>query len=61
MKEQKSRRRTAGLINPHGYILEYLNADRGQVMYAPTSAARPGPVTSWSTWSSTGTRSACAA
>lgn len=34
IKEQKSRRRTAGLIITHtGYILEYLNADRGQVMY----------------------------
>ncbi len=34
MKEQKSGRKTAGLIITHtGYILEYVNADRGQVMY----------------------------
>ncbi|MGE4298656.1 MAG: ABC transporter ATP-binding protein [Desulfovibrionaceae bacterium] len=34
MIERKARRRTAGLIITHtGYILEYVNADRGQVMY----------------------------
>jgi Fe-S cluster assembly ATP-binding protein len=34
MKEQKSRRTTSGLIITHtGYILDYINADRGQVMY----------------------------
>jgi len=34
MKELKSRRKTSGLIITHtGYILEYVNADRGQVMY----------------------------
>ncbi|THB71523.1 MAG: ABC transporter ATP-binding protein [Desulfovibrio sp.] len=34
MKERKSRRQTAGLIITHtGYILEYVNADRGQVLY----------------------------
>jgi len=34
MKELKSVRKTAGLIITHtGYILEYVNADRGQVMY----------------------------
>ena len=34
MREIKNRRRTAGLIITHtGYILEYVNADRGQVLY----------------------------
>ena len=34
MKELKSAHRTAGLIITHtGYILDYINADRGQVMY----------------------------
>jgi Fe-S cluster assembly ATP-binding protein len=34
MKEQKSKRTTSGLIITHtGYILDYVNADRGQVMY----------------------------
>lgn len=34
MKQQKARCRTAGLIITHtGHILEYVNADRGQVMY----------------------------
>jgi Fe-S cluster assembly ATP-binding protein len=34
MKEQKSKRTTSGLIITHtGYILDYINADRGQVMY----------------------------
>ncbi len=34
MKEIKNRLRTAGLIITHtGYILDYINADRGQVMY----------------------------
>ncbi len=32
--QQKARRRTAGLIITHtGYILDYVNADRGQVLY----------------------------
>ncbi len=34
MKELKSLRRTSGLIITHtGYILDYVNADRGQVLY----------------------------
>lgn len=34
MKQLKSRVRTSGLIITHtGYILDYINADRGQVMY----------------------------
>lgn len=34
MKEIKNRRTTSGLIITHtGYILEYVNADRGQVLY----------------------------
>lgn len=34
IKEMKSDRSTAGLIITHtGYILDYINADRGQVMY----------------------------
>jgi Fe-S cluster assembly ATP-binding protein len=34
MKEQKSQRETSGLIITHtGYILDYINADRGMVMY----------------------------
>jgi Fe-S cluster assembly ATP-binding protein len=34
MKQQRERRKTSGLIITHtGYILEYVNADRGQVMY----------------------------
>jgi Fe-S cluster assembly ATP-binding protein len=34
MKELKSRRKTSGLIITHtGYILDYANADRGQVLY----------------------------
>ncbi len=34
MKQQKARCKTSGLIITHtGYILEYVNADRGQVMY----------------------------
>jgi len=34
MKEQKKRRETSGLIITHtGYILDYINADRGMVMY----------------------------
>ncbi|MFP4517681.1 MAG: ABC transporter ATP-binding protein [Desulfovibrionales bacterium] len=34
MKEQKEQIRTAGLIITHtGYILDYINADRGQVIY----------------------------
>jgi Fe-S cluster assembly ATP-binding protein len=34
MLEQKSLRRTSGLIITHtGYILDYVNADRGQVLY----------------------------
>jgi Fe-S cluster assembly ATP-binding protein len=34
MKEQKNRRETSGLIITHtGYILDYINADRGMVMY----------------------------
>ena len=34
MKERKTRRQTSGLIITHtGYILEYINADRGQVLY----------------------------
>lgn len=34
LKEQQFSHRTAGLIITHtGYILEYVNADRGQVMY----------------------------
>ncbi len=34
MKEQKSLRDTSGLIITHtGYILDYINADRGMVMY----------------------------
>ncbi len=34
MLEQKSQRRTSGLIITHtGYILDYVNADRGQVLY----------------------------
>jgi Fe-S cluster assembly ATP-binding protein len=34
MKEHRARCKTAGLIITHtGYILEYVNADRGQVMY----------------------------
>jgi len=34
MKERKTKRQTSGLIITHtGYILEYINADRGQVLY----------------------------
>ncbi len=34
LKEIKARRRVSGLIITHtGYILEYINADRGQVLY----------------------------
>ena len=34
MKELKSKRTTSGLIITHtGYILDYINADRGQVLY----------------------------
>ncbi len=34
MKEQKQRRERSGLIITHtGYILDYINADRGMVMY----------------------------
>ncbi|WP_291319247.1 ABC transporter ATP-binding protein [Desulfonatronospira sp.] len=34
MKELKSRHQTSGLIITHtGYILDYINADRGQVLY----------------------------
>lgn len=34
LKEHKARRKTAGLIITHtGYILDYVNADRGQVLY----------------------------
>lgn len=34
LKEQKEQARTAGLIITHtGYILDYVNADRGQVLY----------------------------
>lgn len=34
MKEMKSKHATSGLIITHtGYILDYINADRGQVMY----------------------------
>jgi Fe-S cluster assembly ATP-binding protein len=34
MKEQKSKRDSSGLIITHtGYILDYINADRGMVMY----------------------------
>ncbi|WP_461210711.1 ABC transporter ATP-binding protein [Desulfocurvus sp. DL9XJH121] len=34
MKELRSEHRTSGLIITHtGYILDYINADRGQVMY----------------------------
>ena len=34
MKELKSRKKTSGLIITHtGYILDYVNADRGQVLY----------------------------
>jgi len=34
MKEQKERRYSSGLIITHtGYILDYINADRGMVMY----------------------------
>ena len=34
MKEQKERSRKSGLIITHtGYILDYVNADRGQVLY----------------------------
>lgn len=34
MLEQKEQRRTSGLIITHtGYILDYVNADRGQVLY----------------------------
>ncbi|TVM18274.1 ABC transporter ATP-binding protein [Oceanidesulfovibrio indonesiensis] len=34
MKELKNKRTTAGLIITHtGYILDYINADRGQVLY----------------------------
>jgi len=34
MKEHRARCKTAGLIITHtGYMLEYVNADRGQVMY----------------------------
>jgi len=34
LKQQKERTKTAGLIITHtGYILDYVNADRGQVLY----------------------------
>ena len=34
MKELKARKKTSGLIITHtGYILDYVNADRGQVMF----------------------------
>lgn len=34
MKEQRARHKTSGLIITHtGYILDYINADRGQVMF----------------------------
>ncbi|BCS87098.1 ABC transporter ATP-binding protein [Pseudodesulfovibrio sediminis] len=34
LKERKARTKTAGLIITHtGYILDYVNADRGQVLY----------------------------
>ena len=34
LKERKERAKTAGLIITHtGYILDYVNADRGQVLY----------------------------
>jgi len=34
LRERKARTRTAGLIITHtGYILDYVNADRGQVLY----------------------------
>jgi len=34
LKERKARAKTAGLIITHtGYILDYVNADRGQVLY----------------------------
>jgi Fe-S cluster assembly ATP-binding protein len=44
MKEQKERRYSSGLIITHtGYILDYINADRGMVMYngALCCEARP--------------------
>ncbi len=44
MKEQKQRRHSSGLIITHtGYILDYINADRGMVMYngALCCEARP--------------------
>jgi Fe-S cluster assembly ATP-binding protein len=44
MKEQKERRHSSGLIITHtGYILDYINADRGMVMYngALCCEARP--------------------
>ena len=47
MKELKSKRKTSGLIITHtGYILEYVNADRAQVMYDGflCCEARPGDV-----------------
>ncbi len=44
MKEQKNQRKTSGLIITHtGHILDYINADRGMVMYEGVlcCAARP--------------------
>jgi Fe-S cluster assembly ATP-binding protein len=44
MREQKRHRHTSGLIITHtGYILDYINADRGMVMYngALCCASRP--------------------
>lgn len=44
MKEQKAQRDSSGLIITHtGYILDYINADRGMVMYNGTlcCSARP--------------------
>ena len=44
MKEQKAQRDSSGLIITHtGYILDYINADRGMVMYngALCCSARP--------------------
>ncbi|MFP3983605.1 MAG: ABC transporter ATP-binding protein [Desulfurivibrionaceae bacterium] len=44
LKQQKERRHTSGLIITHtGYILDYINADRGMVMYEGKlcCAARP--------------------
>ena len=44
MKEQKERRESSGLIITHtGYILDYINADRGMVMFNGTLCCEARP------------------